>query len=225
MEKIKCNRCRVNLPISKFNKKRDDNYYKSCIECINYLALHRAKKCSHGKRKTYCIECGGKSMCKHNRSKANCIECKGNGICEHNKRKMNCKECGGSQICIHNNSKQSCKECGGVSICEHKINKRGCKKCNDPIKITINLMYSHSKEKDKKYNRYDADNFIDKPFLKELIKDYPTCYYTDCNIDLQYINYSDNLASIERLNNTIGHIKSNCVICCMKCNKMKKSNI
>lgn len=32
------------------------------------------------------------------------------------------------------------------------------------------------------------------------------------------------VATIERLDNSIGHIKSNCVICCLRCNQMNKSD-
>ena len=73
-------------------------------------------------------------------------------------------------------------------------------------------------------NIYDADRFIDKCFLKGLIEDYKQCYYGDCKVNLQYTEYQDDLASIERLDNSIGHIKSNCVLCCLKCNKLRKSN-
>ena len=44
-----------------------------------------------------------------------------------------------------------------------------------------------------------------------------------CKVNLQYTEYQDDLASIERLDNSIGHIKSNCVLCCLKCNKSNKS--
>jgi len=77
----------------------------------------------------------------------------------------------------------------------------------------------NSKQSDKKYNRFDVDRFIDKCFLKELVKDYQNCYY--CEVKLQYVDYNDTLATIERLNNNIGHIKSNCVLSCRKCNLSK----
>ena len=73
-------------------------------------------------------------------------------------------------------------------------------------------------------NIYDADRSIDKCFLKGLIEDYNQCYYRDCEVNLQYTEYQDDLATIERLDNSIGHIKSNCVLCCLKCNLSKKSN-
>ena len=79
-------------------------------------------------------------------------------------------------------------------------------------------------------NIYDADRFIDKCFLEGLVEDYKQCYYGDCQdavglgpVNLQYTEYRNDLASIERLDNSIGHIKSNCVLCCLKCNVSKKS--
>ena len=85
-------------------------------------------------------------------------------------------------------------------------------------------MITHSRTKDKKLNIYDADRFIDKCFLEGLVEEYKFCYYKDCNIELQYVEYQDDLATIERLDNTTGHTKNNCVISCLKCNHMKKSN-
>jgi len=120
------------------------------------------------------------------------------------------------QMCIHNLQKYFCKECDGTQICKHKLQRCYCKTCSDPIKVSIRRWIIHSKETDKKYNRFDADRFIDKCFLKELVKDYPNCYY--CEVKLQYVDNNDTLATIERLNNNIGHIKSNCVLACRQCN-------
>jgi hypothetical protein len=78
-------------------------------------------------------------------------------------------------------------------------------------------MLASSKLADKKNNRYDLTNFIDKCFVKNLIEDSDDkCYY--CNCELQYINYTGNLATIERIDNKLGHIKGNCVIACRTCN-------
>jgi len=88
-----------------------------------------------------------------------------------------------------------------------------------PVKVIIQGWISNSKQSDKNYNRFDLDNFIDKFFLKKLIKDFPNCYH--CEVKLQYFKSNDTLATIERLDNSIGHIKSNCVIACRKCNLSK----
>jgi hypothetical protein len=97
-----------------------------------------------------------------------------------------------------------------------------CKLCTDPIKVIIRRWIYHSKEKDILYNRYDRVNFIDTDFCKLLIDDYKNCYY--CQDTMQYIEYNDSLATIERLDNTIGHIKANCVVACKKCNISKVGN-
>ena len=154
-------------------------------------------------------------------------------FCEHGKYKYQCRECKGSQICPHNKRKPQCKECGGSQICSHIKKcreKNHCKKCSDPIKISIEQWIFNSRQYDKMRNIYDADRFIDKCFLEGLIEDYKQCYYGDCQdavglgpVNLQYTEYQDDLATIERLDNSIGHIKSNCVLCCLKCNNLKKS--
>jgi len=65
------------------------------------------------------------------------------------------------------------------------------------MKVSIKNWISSSKQSDKKRNHYDPDRFIDKCFLKELVKDYPQCYY--CEVELQYVDNNDILATIERL--------------------------
>jgi hypothetical protein len=85
------------------------------------------------------------------------------------------------------------------------------------VKITIAQWISHSRHTDKKNNRYDADNFIDKCFLEGLVEDNGgNCYY--CHTEIQYKTYGKTLATIERLDNSIGHSKSNCVVACLSCN-------
>ena len=165
-----------------------------------------------------------KYLCEHGKYKYQCRECKGSQICPHNKRKPQCKECVGSQICPHNRPKYRCKKCGGSQICPHNRRKDRCKKCSDPIKVNIEQWIFSRRQYDKMRNIYDADRFIDKCFLKGLNEDYKQCYYGDCKVILQYTEYQDDLATIERLDNSIGHIRSNCVLCCLKCNNLKKSN-
>ena len=98
------------------------------------------------------------------------------------------------------------------------------------LKLAFKQWIISRRQYDKMRNIYDADRFIDKCFLEGLVEEYKQCYYGDCKdadglgpVNLQYTEYQDDLASIERLDNSIGHIKSNCVLCCLKCNKMNKS--
>jgi len=161
----------------------------------------KCSKCKHYKNADD-FEKNGKVLKK-------CIQCRMN----NNKSKTKNK-------CPHNRQKNNCINCNGSSICIHKKMKTQCKICGDEIKITIQNMIKHSKHNDKKYNRYDIVNFIDKSFLKKLINDSEDkCYYCKCK--LQYIIYQQNLATIERIDNKFGHNKNNVVIACLRCNVSK----
>lgn len=126
--------------------------------------------------------------------------------------------------CEHNRQRSRCKECGGSSICEHNRQRCICKECGDPIKITLTNMIYHSRRTDRKYDRYDANNFIDYCFLEGLVEDHPICFYDDCAVTLQYMVRANDMCTIERLDNSIGHTKANCVFCCLSCNNKKKSD-
>ena len=202
---------------------------QTCKKCKTFRFAHQFLK--EGRVMSTCILCRGYStkyrinnLCIHKKQKATCKECKGSQICIHNKIKFACKDCKGAQICIHNKHKGTCRECQGTAICIHDKQKSHCKECGDPIKLTIRDWLKNSKISDLKYNRHDPNIFIDKLFLEDLVEEYPNCYWSDCKVKLQYVIYQDDLATIERTDNSIGHSKDNCVIACSKCNHMKKSN-
>ena len=106
--------------------------------------------------------------------------------------------------------------------CIHEKRKYDCKICTNPIKIMITRMISGARTTDKRHDRFDAINFIDKVFMQELIATTgKTCFY--CKKDLQYVLYNDSLATIERFDNSYGHIKNNCVIACLDCNRRHRN--
>ena len=85
----------------------------------------------------------------------------------------------------------------------------------------MQMIISH-KKKDVKYNRYDANNFIDVQFIELLIEESKSiCCYCNVKMLLECENLSNNLLTVERKDNTIGHIKSNCTLCCLRCNNKK----
>jgi hypothetical protein len=88
-----------------------------------------AAKCSHGRQKSQCKDCGGGSICSHGRLRTRCKECGGTSICSHGRQKSACKECGGSSYCSHGRIKSQCKDCGGASICSHGRYRSKCKEC------------------------------------------------------------------------------------------------
>ena len=101
--------------------------------------------------------------------------------------------------CVHGRRKDSCRECGNV------------------IKKIIRRFIDSSKKHDKLTNRLDIVNFIDRDFCKLLIEESNgKCCYCQCELD--YIHKCINMITIERIDNTLGHIKSNVKIACLHCN-------
>ena len=108
-DKIKCTRCKVNLPKAHFDSKRSGDLLKQCRQCNQKAKEYRSKnpkshpKCEHNRNRSNCKECkelnqGGGSICEHYRQKSRCKECKelnqgGASICEHNRRRIQCSEC------------------------------------------------------------------------------------------------------------------------------------
>jgi len=126
---------------------------------------------------------------------------------------------------------KKCERCRAANLaakkkgyCDHGTLKRICKTCTDPITVAVTNMLGSSRQSDRKYGRYDPVDFVDRPYLEALLRSSPNCWYPECNRPLQHDAYGPDLATIERLNNDVGHIRSNVVICCLHCNQMRKSN-
>ena len=166
--------------------------------------MEQIRKCTSCK-KNYDLE----HYTKGNRILNQCLKCRNVAKKSMNKTK-----------CIHGRIKYSCIDCGGGGICLHNKHKSNCKKCNNPVDITIKYMIKNSKKHDIKKNRYNESEFVDYQYLFNLIDIFnDQCFYCDCH--LQYTNFTNNLATIERINNELGHIKSNVLISCYKCNVSK----
>jgi hypothetical protein len=199
----KCQRCKVDYSVENFNKKRNGVVLKTCKRCLEKIKESKAK-----------------NKCEHNKDKTRCVDCKGGSICEHNQLRTRCKQCGGGEFCEHNARNSRCLICKGAEICEHQRQRAQCKFCNDPIDLTIKVMINCSKQSDKINSRYDPVNFIDYCFVENLIDDSggKCCY---CKTELQYREHNISLATIERIDNSIGHIKGNCKIACLSCNNRR----
>ncbi len=178
--------------------------FKKCSRCHNkkLLKFFRIRESTGVMYKT-CNSCVDSRICEHGvQRRENCVDCEGSNICIHKKNKLTCREC--------------CHEFKASRICVHEINKSYCKKCSDPKKVIIDHWMRDCRTTDKRHNRFDIANFIDRCFCKSIIEEYPNCYY--CKIELQYMVLQGDLATIERLTNNAGHIKSNCVVACYSCN-------
>ena len=140
-------------------------------------------------------------------------------LCPCGKSKHFCEKHGGSCLCPCGKLKRFCKIHGGRDLCPCRRNKRYCKLHSDARGITINHMINGSRRTDKKQNLFDENQFIDEQFVSNLLDLYKNCIY--CNCELNFDKRNSQLATIERLDNSLGHIKRNCVIACYTCNVSK----
>lgn len=88
-------------------------------------------QCEHGKRKRYCVDCGGSQICIHKKRKERCLDCGGSELCTHNIYKYRCFECNGNSICIHGKRRERCKDCLHLLFCEHNNRKATCQLCKE----------------------------------------------------------------------------------------------
>lgn len=122
--------------------------------------------------------------------------------------------------CQHNIRLSKCLECegGGTEMCPHDRQKHNCRECRDPFKIRVKHMVFQSRQSDQKRGRYDPINIIDREYVGNLLTESEmVCTYCGCDMCLDQ-KYAPNLATIDRIDNRIGHVKGNCVISCFTCN-------
>jgi hypothetical protein len=213
---IKCPRCKIEKDEQSFKSIRGKTL-RYCLGCRETSRKYMVNShCPCGKRKNLCLTHGGSLLCPCGKRKVLCLTHGGQSMCPCGKQKSQCKLHGGQSLCSCGIQRNNCKIHGTTSICPCGKIKYVCKTCGDPIKLTIRNMINNSKHKDIKKNKYDANNFIDKCFIQSLIEELTKCFY--CDIQMQFIENDDTLCTIERLDNRIGHIKSNCVLACRKCN-------
>ena len=224
MNRIECNKSVITnmnqipycLPCRRFKVFKHATQKNKCVICVGSSVCEK-----HNRIKSQCRDCCGSQICvEHNRIKSQCRDCGGSQICkEHGRQKSQCKDCGGSQICVeHGRQKSHCKDCGGASVCKkHNRRKSTCRDCGNVVEKTIRRFINDSRNADKKNNRFDEVNFIDESFCKTLIEESNSkCCYCQC--DLDFVKFGSNMITIERIDNSLGHIKTNVKIACHRCN-------
>ena len=128
--------------------------------------------------------------------------------------KTRCTDCGGGSICEHKRQRAQCIDCGGGSICEHKRQRVACKQCTDPRKVVIENWIGHCKQAD--IHRGQETN-ITREFCAQIIAESENkCVY--CSVELQMLERTANMMTIERIDNRLGHVIGNCRIACFHCN-------
>jgi len=112
----------------------------------------------------------------------------------------------------------TCLECSKIrknkDYCECGVRYHDCPNHTDPLVRRATAIIHSSRISDKKKGRVCDLDFtwsIDK------ITTTPNCTY--CNVELGYLApYLPNFATIDRIDDSIGHTKDNCVIACRSCN-------
>jgi CO dehydrogenase/acetyl-CoA synthase alpha subunit len=118
-----------------------------------------------------------------------------------------------------------CIECSNLrshtDYCEHGTRYHDCRKCVDGRLISARLTLHTSRTRDKTKK---MDNDLDFQHLNDLFFRNDKCYY--CEVELQHeFPYISNFATLERLDDSKGHTKENCVIACRYCNCSQKKHI
>ena len=110
------------------------------------------------------------------------------------------------------------------NIKEHVMNYKKTIKQDNPLHFKFSEMIHSTRTKDRNQKNFNEVEFIDYPFLYELWNNQKgICFYEDCRCEMvltfnTHTTKLDNQISVQRLDNSLGHIKSNCVFSCFKCN-------
>jgi len=93
------------------------------------------------------------------------------------------------------------------------------RKITDPLNTKFNRMIYGSIQSDTNSNRpYEPTDFIDEEFLNYLWSNQnQQCFHCNCIMTLEFTT-NPTKVSIQRINNDLPHIRSNCVLSCFRCN-------
>ena len=96
---------------------------------------------------------------------------------------------------------------------------------NNPLESKFKTMVYNHKTTDIKYDRYDEENHITYDHLMQLFKKIDgKCAYCKATmlIEFQPKNRGGTGLSLQRVDNAIGHTKTNCILSCLKCNQTRQ---
>ena len=113
-----------------------------------------------------------------------------------------------------------------ASLAERRKKYYDDQKISNPLHIKFNRMIHCSIQSDTNSSRlYDLQDYIDEEFLNFVWNDQDQrCYHCNCIMTLDFSANArvPSQISIQRLNNDLPHIKSNCVLACLSCNFKRK---
>jgi len=124
--------------------------------------------------------------------------------------------------CEHCRSRGKCKICYPHLQCEHGRYNTECRTCNPDcaVRRLRNAMFNTTRRRDKKAGSYDENNHITKEDIQSLFDSTTQCHF--CEVELTYGERCSTLATIDRKDNSVGHVIGNCVLSCLSCNSGNK---
>ena len=123
---------------------------------------------------------------------------------------------------------KTCEKCRDSNErCRENIaENRKKQKEENPLRVKLCQMILNSRKEDKKKNReYNEEDFINLDFLYKIYMEQESlCFHCDGHMNLEFNKESRNKKqiTIQRLNNSVAHVQSNCVFACFECNCCKK---
>lgn len=213
---MKCSNCKRDVSL-----KKDGSFYSYCDSCREVAKKNRNKNKQYKKDNNICTHCSHTVSQKEDGSFYSYCD-----ICREIDKKSKLKR--KDKIKVKNKKYQlENKEQIKVQRKEYyEENKDKIKQYIDvnKDKIRIANMNYNAKSEDIKYNRYDEENHVDKDFIiNQIVLQHNECIYCNKIMNLGGKALNNDLCTIERIDNDIGHIKDNCVLACLNCNR-KRNN-
>jgi hypothetical protein len=199
----------------------NDRNVKCCSKCREVANAQRKKYCdTHAEQIKEYYEKNAEQIREQKRKYR---EKNAEQISEKNKKYY---EKNADQIC---EKQREHYEKNAEQICERMKKYYVDQKISNPLHIKFKDMIHHSIQADTKSNRlYDLQDYIEEEFLNYLWNDQTQqCYHCKCvmTLDFSVTTRVPTQISIQRLNNDLPHIKSNCVLACLSCNLKRKELI
>ena len=98
---------------------------------------------------------------------------------------------------------------------------KDCQRAYRQIQWASQIVHASIKSDKDMHRPIDGDDYVDELWVQQLVHDNPNCHY--CNVPLVYgrgVNRKSHPhgLQLDRMDSTLGHLKSNCVQCCKTCN-------
>ena len=135
-----------------------------------------------------------------------CMSCR---VCNATTNEMTIKHGKTTRTCILCSQQRKAQD-----YCEHDTRYHDCRLCRDARGVSAMMWYKITTQ-DKA--DFTADDLLDMAQANQ-------CYYCKCILQYETPHVPD-FATLERLDNSIRHLRGNCVVACFKCNVMDKVSL